>query len=117
MTISSTDVTVPMYMPPVSFPYGAAHTTELQFIFPHFHGGSGTVHPLSVGETALAATMQTYWTNFARTGDPNNGSLPDWPKFTAAGNAVLSLAVPKPAVITNFADQHRCGFWDTLNDY
>jgi len=111
------DTTVPMYMPPVSFPYGAAHTTELQFIFPHFHGGSGTVHPLSPGEAALATTMQTYWTNFARTGDPNGGSLPGWPKFTAANNAVLSLAVPKPAVITTFADQHRCGFWDTLNDY
>ena len=43
----------PMYMPPVSFPYGASHTIELQFIFPGFHGDSGAVHPLTAAETAL----------------------------------------------------------------
>jgi len=38
---------VPMYNPPVSFPYGIAHTSELQFLFPGFHGASGTVWSLS----------------------------------------------------------------------
>jgi para-nitrobenzyl esterase len=29
----------------------------------------------------LADLMETYWTNFAKTGDPNAGELPDWPQM------------------------------------
>jgi para-nitrobenzyl esterase len=111
------DANVPMYMPPVSFPYGAAHTTELQFLFPLFHGGSGAIHPLSPGEQTLAHAMMAYWTNFAKTGNPNAPSLPVWPKFTVASEPVLSLGVPSQTAIRNFGEQHRCKFWDTLNDY
>ena len=35
------DENAPSYLPPVSFPYGAAHTSELQFLFPGWHGGYG----------------------------------------------------------------------------
>ena len=111
------DANVPMYMPPVSFPYGPAHTTELQFLFPLFHGGSGAIRPLSSAEQTLAHKMMAYWTNFAKTGNPNGPSLPAWPKFTAANEPVLSLDVPNQTVITNFADQHRCKFWDGQNNY
>jgi para-nitrobenzyl esterase len=111
------DRTVPMYMPAVSFPYGAAHTSELQFIFPNFHGGSGTIQPLSPAELQLASTMRRYWTNFAKTGNPNGGGLVRWPTFTAAGAQVLSFAPGKIAPISDFAAQHQCGFWDSLSDY
>jgi len=111
------DETVPMYMPPVSFPYGAAHTSELQFLFPRFHGGSGSVHPLGPGESTLSGEMLRYWTNFAKTGDPNGRSLPAWPKFVPGSQDILSLAPAATSVITNFDQQHRCGFWDSLNDF
>jgi para-nitrobenzyl esterase len=32
--------------------------------------------------------MQSYWTNFAKTGDPNGHGLPTWAQFGAAGSGI-----------------------------
>ncbi len=33
--------------------------------------------------------MATYWTNFAKSGDPNGPGVPVWPNFTADTERVL----------------------------
>ena len=105
------DADAPIYMPQVSFPYGAAHTKELQFIFPLFHGGSGVPHPLTQPEGRLSVAMVRYWTDFAKTGDPNGAGLPRWPRFAPGTESILSLNVPAIAVEGGFAQDHRCAFW------
>ena len=109
------DANAPMYMPAVSFPYGSAHTKELQFIFPMFHGGSGTPHPLTPAESSLSLTMVRYWSNFAKAGDPNGVGLPPWPKLTSGVNTLESLSLPEPSTReASFSADHKCTFWSSI---
>ena len=88
--------------PPVSFPYGAEHSAEVQYLF-------NLPGKLSPAQLRLADTMQRYWTAFATQGSPS--SL--WPSFDRTG-LVQSLVPPAPTPETDFATAHHCAFWHGL---
>ena len=94
-----------LFLPPVGFPYGAAHASELPYLFSQ----ATVARPvgLSAAQRRLAAAMKQDWTNLAKTGIPATG----WPKFTSASQQMLSLVPPTPQVETAFAAQHHCTFW------
>ena len=58
---------------------GAYHGSEIPFVF----GSASSLLPMSDKDEKLAETMQAYWTNFARTSDPNGPGLPEWPAYDA----------------------------------
>ncbi len=65
----------------------AYHGAEIPYVFDtHDHWLSG-----DAVETDLTNAMVTYWSNFARTGNPNSAGLPDWPAFDSARPKVLEL--------------------------
>jgi len=94
-------------LPPVSFPYGATHTDELQFLFTL----AATPSTLSSSEQTLATQMKSYWTSFAQGGSPNSGQAPAWAPFSVAAGNVQSLNTPRPGVELNYAAEHHCNFW------
>ena len=96
------------YEPPVNFSYGAAHESEVQYLF----GLSNTSRPgpLTRGQQTLASTMQQYWANLATRGSPSSPNEPVWPRFDNA-QRVLSLVAPRPAAETDLGAEHDCGFW------
>src|SRR6516162_1640695 len=100
------------FLPPVSFPYGAAHASEIQYLmdlptaaFP------GT---LSAQQQQLATTMQGYWTNFAKRGFPSWFGAPFWRPFQDVSQPMQSLIPPAPQTETDFATTHNCAFWAAL---
>ena len=97
------------YLGPVGFPYGAAHESEVQFLF----SLRNTPFPgvLTPPQQRLAAAMKRYWTDLARTGSPSSPTEPSWPRFTSTGQRVLSLVPPRSHTEPGFAAEHHCGFW------
>ena len=89
----------------LSLPQGAAHAFELPYLF----GMAAAAQ--NAEQNALKATMSTYWTNFARTGNPNGGGTPAWAGFK--GGTVQALDVASGGGVMGmtadaFRDQHLC---------
>jgi para-nitrobenzyl esterase len=45
----------------------------------------------SDGDKRYSAMMMSYWTNFAKRGNPNGAGVPTWPTIGADGSHVLAL--------------------------
>jgi para-nitrobenzyl esterase len=102
------DTNAPMlFLPPVSFPYGATHTDEIQYLFQI----DGLASELNANQLRLSTQMISYWTQFARNGNPNSGSTANWAAYSVAVDNFQSLVPPTPQVEFNFSNEHNCGFW------
>jgi para-nitrobenzyl esterase len=66
---------------------GAHHGEELPFLDDAYPSGWGS----SNGDQAFGEILRTYWSNFAKTGDPNSPGLPTWPRFEPGSDYVWSL--------------------------
>ena len=95
------DIPVPAAIAPG---LGATHGSELTFVF-------GTSPLLATDPAAKGASdqIQRYWTNFAKTGNPNAAPDPNWPALTEATNVRMNLAT-SATVVTDFRAT-ECAFW------
>jgi para-nitrobenzyl esterase len=87
--------------------YGAFHSAEIGYALDTL---SKWDRPWASADRDLANVMSTYWANFARTGDPNGGSLPMWPAYSRTDERSMQLGdtrgpIPVP-------DQAALDFFD-----
>jgi para-nitrobenzyl esterase len=68
---------------------GATHGAEMSYVFDHLNLYDAR---WTQSDRRLAQTLIAYWTNFARTGDPNGAGLPDWPEFERSNQRVLLIS-------------------------
>jgi para-nitrobenzyl esterase len=99
------DIPVPASAVPAGIFLGASHGSELTSVF-----GTSPLFAADAQSRGASDLIQRYWTNFAKTGDPNGGSDPKWPELTSDENLRMNFAIPESTVVTDFrADE--CAFW------
>jgi para-nitrobenzyl esterase len=76
---------------------GAAHASEMDYVFGHLDENSRTESDFKLSEI-----MIKYWTNFAKTGNPNGEGLPVWERYSADSQFVMLLKdIPKRIDLPN----------------
>lgn len=98
--------------PVVDFPLLAYHSADVQYLF-----DKGTFPDMNAGQLSLSASMISYWTEFAKKGNPNSTLQPRWVPYNAKAEKRQFFSPPTPTVETGaeFDTFHMCtSFWDTL---
>jgi len=80
---------------------GAFHSSEVPYVFGGLANGIEMLFetkPIAATSVdyQVSATLQEYWTNFAKTGDPNGDRLPKWPKFDASRRSYIDFTTDGP---------------------
>jgi para-nitrobenzyl esterase len=86
------------------------HSAELDFVFGYLREQAS-----DFGPAKLSDQMQQYWTNFARTGDPNGPGLPKWDKFDVNTRAYIDLGNQGPESKTALRKGACAIYADKLN--
>jgi para-nitrobenzyl esterase len=91
-------------------PMGAAHAFEIPYLFDI----AGATDKQDAAQRRLSAQMINYWTHFVNTGTVAVAGQPGWPRYTASGGSVLSLAPGRIRPISDFPAEHHCALYDRL---
>ena len=68
--------------------YGAFHTSEVPFALHTLHLWK---RPWREVDFAVEKTMNDFWVNFVKTGDPNGKGLPEWVPYTRSSGDIMDI--------------------------
>lgn len=91
--------------------YGSAHGLELPFIFQSVEESSyGKGAFFNNNDRVVAKAMMDYWTNFARTGNPNGIGLTVWPVYDYQKDPYLDIK--SPVASAEGLRTQKSDYWD-----
>lgn len=68
---------------------GVPHGAEIPFVFGTLTSRPGVI--VTSEDQAVSRMVNTYWANFAKTGDPNSPGLPKWPRYDPNNDQFLEF--------------------------
>jgi para-nitrobenzyl esterase len=68
--------------------FGAFHTSEVPYVFQTIGRLDRPWEPV---DRKLSDMVSSYWTTFAKQGDPNGAGLPQWPAYDPATHMTMEL--------------------------
>jgi para-nitrobenzyl esterase len=77
---------------------GAFHSLEIPYVFGTFQARTFSWLPFTPIDQKLSQLVQTYWTNFAKSGDPNGSGLPHWVAWSTDQESYISFSESGDAV-------------------
>ena len=72
-------------------PMGAGHSWEIEYALGNLP--TNTVYAWTADDDKVSATMEAYFANFIRTGDPNGKGLPTWSPMKTMGSEIMVIDV------------------------
>ena len=87
--------------------WGTGHSFELPYIFGNVEG-----LPMAKSDYIVEDLFQSYWTNFAKYGNPNSNELPEW---KPSNKESAFLDIDKDPLMSEGFDQEICdtlGYWN-----
>ncbi|MET0341248.1 MAG: carboxylesterase family protein [Polyangiales bacterium] len=85
----------------------AIHGADIIYTF----GNPFPLGTVPASQRAVTTALPSYWQQFAKTGDPNNGTLARWEPYDPAGKSEFRLGVPLAMQPEAAAE---CDLWDEL---
>jgi para-nitrobenzyl esterase len=86
-------------------PMGAAHSWEIEYALGNLH--TNTVYAWTAEDDKVSATMEAYFANFIKTGDPNGKGLPTWSPMKTVGSEIMIIDVHSHAEKEPHPDRYR----------
>ncbi|MGC4015689.1 MAG: carboxylesterase family protein [Luteolibacter sp.] len=74
---------------------GATHASEILFAWDCV--GAALNGKATAEDEAMAKTTSGYWVSFVKTGDPNGGGRPNWPRHDPASPDVMNFTLSGPS--------------------
>jgi len=73
---------------------GSFHSLEIPYVFGAFRQPAWNWLPFEAIDVSLGESIRSYWSDFAKTGNPNGSNLPGWPYFDATSQTTMEFTQP-----------------------
>jgi para-nitrobenzyl esterase len=92
-------------------PVGAGHSWEIEYALGNL--STNKVYAWTADDAAVSETLESYFANFIKTGDPNGKGLPRWPVVKGEAPSFMVIDVKSHVGTEQHAARYR--WWDRQN--